>query len=542
MAAAGAEARGGEDWRAASLSAPPGKLPRPGKRGWDSRVGQSATRRHAASRLADTLAPKYAPRASPFLRPLTLLATRPASTPQPAAPGSRGARPVSPTALASTPFPRVEVLRVPWPDPRCPSDPRPHPAWSPSGDIRAAAAAPAWCVPCLVSLDTLQELCRKEKLTCKSIGITKRNLNNYEVEYLCDYKVVKDMEYYLVKWKGWPDSTNTWEPLQNLKCPLLLQQFSKDKHNYLSQVKKGKAITLKDNNKALRPAIAEYIVKKAKQRIALQRWQDELNRRKNHKGMIFVENTVDLEGPPSDFFYINEYKPAPGISLVNEATFGCSCTDCFFEKCCPAEAGVLLAYNKNQQIKIPPGTPIYECNSRCQCGPDCPNRIVQKGTPYSLCIFRTSNGCGWGVKTLVKIKRMSFVMEYVGEVITSEEAERRGQLYDNKGITYLFDLDYESDEFTVDAARYGNVSHFVNHSCDPNLQVFNVFIDNLDTRLPRIALFSTRTISAGEELTFDYQMKGSGDISSDSIDYSPAKKRVRTVCKCGAVTCRGYLN
>ncbi|XP_032449720.1 histone-lysine N-methyltransferase SUV39H2 isoform X3 [Prionailurus viverrinus] len=170
------------------------------------------------------------------------------------------------------------------------------------------------------------------------------------------------MEYYLVKWKGWPDSTNTWEPLQNLKCPLLLQQFSNDKHNYLSQV------------------------------------------------------------------------------------------------------------------------------------------------------------------------------------ITSEEAERRGQLYDNKGITYLFDLDYESDEFTVDAARYGNVSHFVNHSCDPNLQVFNVFIDNLDTRLPRIALFSTRTINAGEELTFDYQMKGSGDVSSDSVDHSPAKKRVRTVCKCGAVTCRGYLN
>lgn len=35
-----------------------------------------------------------------------------------------------------------------------------------------------------------------------------------------------------------------------------------------------------------------------------------------------------------------------------------------------------------------------------------------------------------------------------------------------------------------------------------------MFIDNLDLRLPRIALFSTRTIKAGEELTFDYQMKG----------------------------------
>ena len=33
-----------------------------------------------------------------------------------------------------------------------------------------------------------------------------------------------------------------------------------------------------------------------------------------------------------------------------------------------------------------------------------------------------------------------------------------------------------------------------------------------------------RTINAGEELTFDHQMEDSGDISSDSIDYSSAKK------------------
>lgn len=44
--------------------------------------------------------------------------------------------------------------------------------------------------------------------------------------------------------------------------------------------------------------------------------------------------------------------------------------------------------------------------------------------------------------------------------------------------------------------------------CDPNLQVYNVFIDNLDERLPRIAFFATKTIRAGEELTFDYNMQG----------------------------------
>ena len=52
------------------------------------------------------------------------------------------------------------------------------------------------------------------------------------------------------------------------------------------------------------------------------------------------------------------------------------------------------------------------------------------------------------------------------QVITNEEAERRGQIYDANGRTYLFDLDYNDGDcpFTVDAGRYGNVSHFVNHS------------------------------------------------------------------------------
>ncbi|XP_075064778.1 histone-lysine N-methyltransferase SUV39H2 [Mixophyes fleayi] len=404
-----------------------------------------------------------------------------------------------------------------------------------------AATRGAWCVPCLASNETLQELCRKESLICKCIGITRRNLNNYEVEYLCDHKIEKGSEYFLVKWKGWPESRNTWEPKENLKCPTLLKQFYSDLYKYLSELKSGKAIVLKNSNTSVDCSVADYIVKKAKQRIALKRWEEELNRKKSHNGMLFVENNVDLEGPPIDFYYINDYKATPGVNTLGEAVIGCDCTDCFTGKCCPTEAGVLFAYNEHKQIKIQPGRPIYECNSRCKCSLDCPNRVVQKGPPYSLCIFRTHNGRGWGVQTLQKIKKHSFVMEYVGEVITSEEAERRGQQYDSTGITYLFDLDYESDEFTVDAARYGNVSHFVNHSCDPNLQVYNVFIDNLDVRLPRIALFSTRHIKAGEELTFDYQMKGSGDLSSDSIELSPAKKRVRTACRCGAVTCRGYL-
>jgi len=33
------------------------------------------------------------------------------------------------------------------------------------------------------------------------------------------------------------------------------------------------------------------------------------------------------------------------------------------------------------------------------------------------------------VKAMEKIKKGSFVVEYVGEVITSEEAEKRGKVY-----------------------------------------------------------------------------------------------------------------
>jgi len=132
------------------------------------------------------------------------------------------------------------------------------------------------------------------------------------------------------------------------------------------------------------------------------------------------------------------------------------------------------------------------------------------------------------VKTLENIKADSFVVEYVGEVITSDEAERRGKQYgkvliskiissdtslssiqnpDAEGRTYLFDLDFNGADnpYTVDAAYYGNVAHFINHSCDPNLSIFNVWIDCLDPNLPRLCLFALRDIIKGEQLTFDYR-------------------------------------
>ena len=56
------------------------------------------------------------------------------------------------------------------------------------------------------------------------------------------------------------------------------------------------------------------------------------------------------------------------------------------------------------------------------------------------------------MRTLENIKKGSFVVQYVGEVITSDEAEERGKKYDADGKTYLFDLDFnlgDENPFTV---------------------------------------------------------------------------------------------
>lgn len=103
-------------------------------------------------------------------------------------------------------------------------------------------------------------------------------------------------------------------------------------------------------------------------------------------------------------------------------------------------------------------------------------------------------------------------------MVTGDEAEIRGTLYDQQNLTYLFDLDFAGDpEFTVDAYKKGNLAHFINHSCAPNMTSRCVYINCLDIRLPRIALFAARDIKSGEELSFDYMMTGAMNDSNDNI-------------------------
>lgn len=54
------------------------------------------------------------------------------------------------------------------------------------------------------------------------------NEEEYIVEKILDRRCsdVGEIEYY-IKWQGYPDDDNTWEPVCNLQCPELLDEFNR---------------------------------------------------------------------------------------------------------------------------------------------------------------------------------------------------------------------------------------------------------------------------------------------------------------------------
>ena len=130
---------------------------------------------------------------------------------------------------------------------------------------------------------------------------------------------------------------------------------------------------------------------------------------------------------------------------------------------------------------------------------------------------------GLGVFALRRIEPGTRVIEYLGERISHEEADRR---YEGKSAgdshTFLFIAD---DTTVIDAGVDGNEARFVNHACDPNcesvIEKARVFIDAI------------RTIAPGEELTYDYQIQREADDPPD-IDAVFA-------CHCGLPRCRGTM-
>ncbi|KAI1727317.1 SET domain-containing protein [Ditylenchus destructor] len=269
------------------------------------------------------------------------------------------------------------------------------------------------------------------------------------------------------------------------------------------------------------------------------RWEDELNKVVSEcdQAPIFVENWVDRAVKPKLFTFITKNQIAPEIQRLFRVSkgvhYGCECTDgCGSPKaCCQRSNKKVLPYAPDGRLPNGFNTRkdwIAECSDKCSCDIKCPTRVVQRGRQIPIVLFRTADR-GWSVRTAVKIEKNTFVMEYVGEVLTSEQADKRA-------LTYQFQVKATGKSaFVVDATRFGNEARFVNHSCSPNMIVEPVDADSCDDRYYRFAFFASRNIKKGEEITFNYF------VTITDATYKKITKKRNVKCLCKAKNCRGYF-
>ncbi|XP_034037134.1 histone-lysine N-methyltransferase, H3 lysine-36 and H4 lysine-20 specific isoform X2 [Thalassophryne amazonica] len=165
---------------------------------------------------------------------------------------------------------------------------------------------------------------------------------------------------------------------------------------------------------------------------------------------------------------------------------------------------------------------LYECHPQvCAAGDRCQNQSFSKRQYTNVEIFRTVSR-GWGLRSTSDIKKGAFICEYVGEVIDEEECRARIRHAQENDIFNFYMLTLDKDRI-IDAGPKGNQARFMNHSCQPNCETQKWTV-NGDTR---VGLFAREDILKGVELTFNYNLE--------------CRSNGKTVCKCGASNCSGFL-
>lgn len=101
-------------------------------------------------------------------------------------------------------------------------------------------------------------------------------------------------------------------------------------------------------------------------------------------------------------------------------------------------------------------------------------------------VRRARAGAGLGLFATEPIAKGSFIIEYTGEKITNDEADRRGG-------RYLFNI---NKKWTIDGKEHRNTARYINHSCRPNCE----------SRIVggKVKIYAIKNIAADEELAYDY--------------------------------------
>jgi SET domain-containing protein len=130
---------------------------------------------------------------------------------------------------------------------------------------------------------------------------------------------------------------------------------------------------------------------------------------------------------------------------------------------------------------------------------------------------------GKGVFAARNIAKGETLIEYVGEIISAQEAEDRHP-HDPTDPNHTFYFQVEDDK-VIDALHGGNSARWINHCCTPNCKP--------EVIEGRVFIKAKKDIPAGSELNYDY-----GLIIDEPIT---KKLMAQYPCWCGSSKCRGTL-
>lgn len=183
-----------------------------------------------------------------------------------------------------------------------------------------------------------------------------------------------------------------------------------------------------------------------------------------------------------------------------------------------------------------------ECNDNCSAGENCLNqRFANRKYPeVQLKHFESK---GWGLVALQDIKRDTFIIEYVGEVIDTEEFHRRFEqsVKDKEENFYFLKLD---NGLYIDSGIRGNEARFINHSCEPNCNPQKWTV-NGQTRIGLFAASDIPTVSqcCGNGIIFSILIHRFLFQNTElTFNYNWSTIGIRAcACYCGTKTCSGFI-
>ncbi len=142
------------------------------------------------------------------------------------------------------------------------------------------------------------------------------------------------------------------------------------------------------------------------------------------------------------------------------------------------------------------------------------DRAMRNSSGEALVEVRESAIHGKGTFASAFLESDALILEYTGELIDRKTAVERDQ---PDAPDYSCHILQVEDDIFIDARLVEHPAKYINHSCEPNCI--------LSCDKTRAFIQTLRTISPGEELTYDYEYDATENIK----------------CRCHAARCRGRI-